>query len=139
LRRTSPSVLIHVFAAFVFLASVGTAHAHLGHFADLSVAHRESVARLAHDVHHLTTALPHRLELHAPGCPADGSGNCCCTPDAHVPLSSSHFALPVATTRLATLALAERPVFDVPATAIARPIVIGSRGSRGPPLPSSFR
>jgi len=140
LRRISPFALIHVIAAaFVFLASVGAAHAHIGHFPDTSVAHYESTAGAGHDANFVTAVLSHRLELHAPGCPGDGSGNCCCTQDAHVPLPSSQFALPAATVRFATPARVTRLVVEVPAIPVARPTVIGSRGSRGPPSPSSFR
>ncbi|HET9750721.1 MAG TPA: hypothetical protein VFS06_15575 [Casimicrobiaceae bacterium] len=140
MRRISSLVLIDVIAAvFVFLAAIASADAHPGHFPDASVAPHGSASGVAHDARLATAALPHRIELHAPGCPGDGPGNCCCTQDAHVPLPSSQFALPAATVRFAAPARVTRLVVEVPAIPVARPTVIGSRGSRGPPSPSSFR
>lgn len=128
-----------VVACLALTGLATSARAHSGHGAGAvaTIGHLGADSRATRDL--VTRALPHRLELHAPGCPGDGSGNCCCTQDAHVPLPSYPFAVPAATPRFAAPARVTRPVVDVPAMPVAPPIVIGSRGSRGPPSASSFR
>ncbi|HEY3554317.1 MAG TPA: hypothetical protein VG840_13475 [Casimicrobiaceae bacterium] len=129
-----------ILVACVALMGLATsAEAHYGHSVRALAAIGHLTAGVPSTRDFVTGALPHRLELHAPGCPGDGSGNCCCTQDAHVPLPSSQFVLPAATVRFATPARVARRVVEVPAIPVARPTVIGSRGSRGPPSPSSFR
>jgi len=134
MRRPLPLVLIRVLAAaFVVLASVGSAQAHFGHFSDASVARDSPATGVAHDAQFLAAALPHRLELHAPGCPGNGSGNCCCTQDAHASLPSSQFALRAPATAIASIVPVACRLVPMRARPALRPIVIGSRGSRGPP------